>query len=127
MITGLYTGIFGLFLLYHIGSVIRLRFKHGVSLGDGGNADLNHAIRAHGNFIEMVPFFLIMMFLLEIQGMTILYLHVMGILMIVTRVLHDMGIKCPAAPQWPTRRLGSLLSLAIFAFGSLALIYISFK
>ena len=38
-------------------NVSRLRLKHKISLGDGGNAELLSAIRAHANGIEQVPVF----------------------------------------------------------------------
>ena len=46
-------------------NVIRLRFKHRVSLGAGEVPKLERAIRAHGNFAEYVPFALLLIGLSE--------------------------------------------------------------
>ena len=47
-------------------NVSRLRFRHRVSFGDGGNPALTAAIRAHGNSLEQSLLFILLLYFLEI-------------------------------------------------------------
>lgn len=58
-VTGFATAICGLLLVLLALRVSRLRMRQRVALGDGGNAELNRAIRAHGNSAEHAPIFLL--------------------------------------------------------------------
>lgn len=49
-------------------AVIGLRKKNMVGLGSGGHEDLERAIRAQGNFAEYVPFGMILIACLELNG-----------------------------------------------------------
>ena len=49
-------------------AVIGLRRKNQVGLGSGGYEDLERAIRAQGNFAEYVPFGIILIACLELNG-----------------------------------------------------------
>ena len=49
-------------------AVIRLRRKNKVGLGSGGHEELERAIRAQGNFAEYVPFGIMLIACLEING-----------------------------------------------------------
>ena len=93
MITGFYAGLLGLWLVFLILSVVRLRRKYRVGLGDGGQRELTQAIRVHGNFCETVPFILILMGLVEhAQMLPAAALHGFGGALVVSRVLHWRGI-----------------------------------
>ena len=48
--------------------VSRARRQLKVSVGDGGNEALLRRIRAHGNYVENMPFFLILLGLVELAG-----------------------------------------------------------
>ena len=61
MITALYTSLLGILWLGLTMYVILGRWKYEVSLGDGGENDLNRRIRAHANFMETVPFAVILL------------------------------------------------------------------
>jgi hypothetical protein len=54
-------GALGIIYLVLAARVVRGRWTHRVSLGDGGNAAMQRLIRAHGNFGEYVPMLLILM------------------------------------------------------------------
>lgn len=49
-------------------AVIKLRRQNKVGLGNGGNDDLERAIRAQGNFAEYVPLGIILIACLELNG-----------------------------------------------------------
>ncbi|PIR23191.1 MAG: hypothetical protein COV44_04320 [Deltaproteobacteria bacterium CG11_big_fil_rev_8_21_14_0_20_45_16] len=57
MLSYLYIAFHLLFMVFLAVRVIRTRWRHRVSLGDGGNAEMLRAIRIFGNFNEYTPFF----------------------------------------------------------------------
>lgn len=88
------------------------------SIGDAGNPELLQRIRRHGNFIEFVPFVLVLMVLAELQGAGALWLHAAGVLLVVGRIAHPFGLKIDDAGH-PLRYVGNstnLLAAAILAF-----------
>ncbi|MEL6766366.1 MAG: MAPEG family protein [Pseudomonadota bacterium] len=87
-VTALYAGLSGIWLVLLSLAVIRLRWRHRVSLGDGGVAELERACRAHGNAVETVPIVLIMLALAESLGTPAPLLHLFGLGLVVGRVLH---------------------------------------
>ena len=85
------------------------------SIGDGGSNDLLLKIRRHGNFIEWVPFVLILMVLAEAQGTGSTWLHAAGALLVIGRIAHPFGLKIDNGAH-PLRYVGNsanLLSVAI--------------
>lgn len=121
MITGFYAGFLGLMLVVLIVGVVRLRRKHRVSLGDGGQDELEKAIRAHGNFVEVVPLALIIMFILENSGVDSLALYLYGSSLALARVLHAYSIY--HSPKYLGLRVFSMgLSMAVIGLGSLGAI-----
>src|SRR6185437_1884279 len=92
-IVSLYAGINGLIALALAVRVVRQRSKTGTSLGSGGHAALEQAIRVHGNFIEYVPLVLILLTLLELDGTPALRLHVLGAALTLGRILHAWGLS----------------------------------
>ena len=69
-----------------------VRVEADVSIGDGDNVRLIQAIRRHANWTEYVPVAVILMALLEANGANALALHVSGILLVIFRILHPLGI-----------------------------------
>ena len=86
-------------------AVIALRRKNKVGLGSGGHDDLERAIRAQGNFAEYVPFGLILIACLELNGAPALLVLIPGIALIVGRLIHAKGINEPP-PNFSKRVLG---------------------
>ena len=62
-------------------------------MGDGGNDELLLAIRRHGNFVEFVPLAVILMGLLEMNGLSALTIHIFGAVLVIARILHATGLK----------------------------------
>jgi uncharacterized protein len=93
--------------------VIALRRKNQVRLGSGGHADLERAIRAQGNFAEYVPFGLILLGCLELNGAPLWTVIVPAISLTVGRLVHARGIR-EAGPSVTQRVLGMQ-----FTFGTL--------
>lgn len=59
------TGLLGLLYAALSLNVARMRGRKRVSLGDGGDAELQDAIRAHANFMEYVPLCLFLIYMLQ--------------------------------------------------------------
>ena len=91
--------------------VSRLRRPLKVGIGDGGNEVLLRRIRAHGNFAENVPLFLILLALLEFATGGDLWLWGAAILFIISRLLHAFGMDRPGA-NW-MRVTGVTISWAV--------------
>jgi uncharacterized protein len=72
--------------------VSRLRRPLKVGVGDGGNEILLRRIRAHGNFSENVPIFLILLGLLEFATGGDLWLWGAALLFILARIAHAFGM-----------------------------------
>ena len=102
--------------------VISLRKKNRVGLGSGGHEDLERAIRAHGNFAEYVPFGIILMACLELNGAPWWLVAIPGVALIIGRLIHAVGINTPP-PDFTKRILGmkitfaTLLTLVILNLG----------
>jgi uncharacterized membrane protein YecN with MAPEG domain len=108
-ITAGYLGV--LALLYAMLSirVVRLRGKHQVSLGDGGNAALTSAIRSHAHFAEYVPLIMLMVALLEMAGMPPMRLHLLLGALLLARIIHPLGMSAaPATWRFRLFRIGGV-------------------
>ena len=119
MITPVYLFALILVLSFLILKIMRLRMREQVGLGDARNPELMRAIRAHGNFIEMVPFALIIMVLLELQSAPPLALHLYGAGWVVARIAHAQGLYQSAGRSWG-RTIGAVTSLFLLVVGAAA-------
>ena len=90
-------------------AVIGLRRKNKVGLGSGGHEDLERAIRAQGNFAEYVPFGIILIACLELNGAPWWLVIIPGIALIIGRLIHAKGINEPP-PDFSKRVLGMKLT-----------------
>lgn len=92
-ITSLYASLLALIYLFLSVRVVLSRTTHNVSLGTPEEVtELTKKIRVHGNFSEYIPFWLILMALLEISNWKPLFLHSMWIAFILGRILHIIAI-----------------------------------
>ncbi len=112
--------------LVYLALVVRVgqgRFLHKVSLGDGGNPDMLVRMRTHANFAEYVPLILILMGLIETSNGNPIILTVIGVLLIISRILHALGMPRPAPNvQRASGAGGTMLLLAILALWGLFLV-----
>jgi hypothetical protein len=121
VITPFYAGLLGLMLITLAINAIRVRMRTRVSIGDGGDAGLAHAIRAHGNFVEYAPMGLILMALVEMQGAPALVLHMLGAALVLGRAAHAWGLT-RVNDLHPARGIGMMLTFAAIALASVGLI-----
>jgi uncharacterized membrane protein YecN with MAPEG domain len=92
-------------------AVIGLRRKNKVGLGNGGYDDLERAIRAQGNFAEYVPFGMILLACLELNGAPWWLVAIPGIALIIGRLIHAKGINLPP-PDFSLRVMGMKITFA---------------
>jgi uncharacterized membrane protein YecN with MAPEG domain len=114
LITSIIAAIFTIIFVKLSLAVIALRRKNKVGLGSGGHEDLERAIRAQGNFAEYVPFGIILIACLELNGTPWWLVLLPGIALIIGRLIHAKGMNTPP-PDFSLRVTGMKLT-----FGTLA-------
>jgi len=72
--------------------VIKMRRQFRIPIGMGSQSELEAAIRAHGNFSEYVPFFLMLSLVAEVNGAPTWLIAICSILMITGRLIHSVAI-----------------------------------
>lgn len=121
MISSFYAAILALLIVWLSLQVIKLRRAKKVRLGDGGEPELQIAIRAQGNAIEYVPISLILLVLLELNGAHATLVHSGGIAVLAGRLLHARGLLTESLHY---RVLG--MKVTIFSLIGLALSNIAY-
>jgi hypothetical protein len=122
LITSIIASILTIIFIKLSFAVIALRRKNQVGLGNGGHDDLERAIRAQGNFAEYVPFGIILIACLELNGAPWWLVAIPGITLIIGRLIHAKGIRVPP-PDFSKRVLGmkftfsTLISLVFLNLG----------
>jgi uncharacterized membrane protein YecN with MAPEG domain len=106
-ITALYAGMLAFIAIVLQQLVGKVRLPTKVSINDGGNPTLAAAMRRQANFIENVPLALILLALVEANGLGVGWLHALGTVLVVSRLVHPFGIH-PQVMQKPARLLGAL-------------------
>ncbi len=92
-ITLFFASLHALLMLMLLARISRHRHGHRIGLGDGGDSELGRKIRVHGNFVEHVPFALLLLALLELSGLPDSWLWVFGGALLIGRVMHAMGLS----------------------------------
>jgi uncharacterized membrane protein YecN with MAPEG domain len=93
IVTALYAGLLGLLAVGVAFPAGMLRGKLNISVGDGGSPALLLAMRRHANFAEWVPLALILIALLELNGVSTRAIHCLGAALVIARLLHAIGLK----------------------------------
>lgn len=91
--------------------VSQLRLRHKVSIGDEGNAQVTARMRAHANYAEYTPFFLILLGLIELAVGSPLWLWGIAIVYVLARIAHAFGMDRGRGPN-PLRVGGVAVSWA---------------
>jgi uncharacterized membrane protein YecN with MAPEG domain len=117
-----FTVIFCLFLVALSINVIRIRRQNKIPYGDGGNDVLARAIRAHGNFVEYVPFALFAIFLVEINMLGRTAVMLMLSMLLLGRISHAAGLLFFEPQNKMPRQIGMMLTFASIIFASLVMI-----
>ena len=113
-ITPVYAGLVGLMLVALSFRVIFRRRSAKVSLGDGDDTELRKCIRVQANCAEYAPFALLLMLLVELEGGSPLFVHAIGITLLLGRLMHGYGFSA-SPPIMPLRTYGMLLTFTSLA------------
>ena len=116
-ITAFYAGMHGLLAVILANFVLFVRLRP-----RSPEWQASAAPRVQANFIENVPIALLLLLVLEIQGMPMIALHVSGGLLFLFRCLHAYGLGTIEGPNYP--RLigaqGTFLLISVMAIACLA-------
>ncbi|MEN8161029.1 MAG: MAPEG family protein [Myxococcota bacterium] len=124
-ISALYTALQALLAIGLVAPVGMLRGRTNVSLGSGGNPDLEAAIRRHANWTEHVPIALLLIALLELNGGSAGLLHGLGATLLVARILHPLGIDATEMRR-PLRGIGAVATMIVTLVAAIALLLTAF-
>ena len=69
-------------------------------------------MRVHGNFIEYVPLALILLGIIEFSGVGVVWVHVIGIALLIARIAHAIGLTLSVGVSLP-RSIGVLGTFAV--------------
>ena len=122
MISTIFTSILAIWLLILSARVIALRgvsFLKFFSFNNFGEKALSRSVRAQGNFIEYTPFFLILLFIAEFNGLHPHFLYLVSCLFLISRLMHGIGLgfmrHSPFLRGWGTvLTFVSILLIAMF-------------
>lgn len=93
VVTPIYTALAILLILVLAARVVQSRRSEKIGLGDGNSPQLQRRVRAHANAVENLPIALIGLLLLELSGFHGWILHLLGAVLITSRVLHALGLS----------------------------------
>jgi len=89
----LYTALLGLLLIALSVNVVLARKRYRVGLGVGSEQGMQQAVRVQANFAEYVPFAVVLLVLSELMALPTVAVHVAGIVLLTSRVLHAWGLS----------------------------------
>jgi uncharacterized protein len=116
--SALYAALLGLLAVILTVQVIMNRVKTGVQAGDGGNAKLAQAIRAHANLAEQAPMALLLLVLAEILGTPSSAIYGLGAVLVIARVANAWGLSHSLGPTMP-RQAGAGVTVLVVAAAAL--------
>ncbi len=121
----LYASLLGFLYFYISLTVIKGRRSNKVSLGPGSDNEILHLTSAHNNFASYVPLFLIMLYILEVNGAYSVLIHSLGVAFLAGRILHFLSMK-NQEKTFEKRVLGMKLTLwpLIISSGCCFILYI---
>jgi len=110
-------GLLGLLAVALATNVGLMRGRKRINLGDGGDAEMQAAVRAHGNLVEFAPLTLLMIYMAsDFYGFRMV--ASLSVVLLVARVLHAGGML-GLIPKG--RLLGTLGSTAVLGIASILL------
>lgn len=121
-ITSLYAALGALLMFVLALRVMQLRHTHRVGIGTGGEESLARAIRAHANAVEYLPIALLLLLILDLDQTRAWVLHAFGIVLIVGRILHAIGLSTNAGTSFG-RFVGTGLTMLVIFLMALLLLW----
>ena len=113
--TAVYTGLLALTYIGLSFRVIQQRRRHKVSYGEKNKEgetvqDLALAIAVHNNAGQYVPIFILLLFFIEYQQFSAIFINIVGVAFVVGRLLHASGMT---KSNYTLRKMGMMLTLFI--------------
>jgi uncharacterized membrane protein YecN with MAPEG domain len=106
--------------------VSRVRIASKVLIGDGNVPMLAARMRAHANFIEYTPMFLILLGLVELARGSATWLWLVAIVFILSRILHVFGMdRVTTNALRATGFVGTVIATLVLAGYALAMPYLT--
>tara|TARA_R110002049_G_scaffold91440_1_gene227885 strand:- start:149 stop:544 length:396 start_codon:yes stop_codon:yes gene_type:complete len=100
-VSPIYISLLALLIIILAYRVTLFRREEGVSLGeDTSSKAMKSAIRAHGNAVENIPIAALLLLMLELNALNPILLHVLGLVLVVSRVLHAWGLSKRNGPTF---------------------------
>lgn len=121
MISSIYAALLAFWIVWLSLRVIKLRRAKRIRLGDGGDPELQTAIRMQGNATEYVPLSLILLVLLELDQAHAALVHLGGVALVAGRMAHARGLL---TDNLRYRVLG--MQLTIFTLIGLAMLNLAY-
>ena len=124
LITSIYAALIAFIFFALCWRVIAYRRANKLSIGDEGDRSLLRRMRAQANCAEYAPFGLLLLLMLEMQNGNALFVHAMGLCLLLGRAAHAYGFA--AKPMnLPMRQLGMVLTFIQLIATSVALLLIA--
>ena len=117
-ITALYAGLLGLLAILLANQVLYGRLRTG-RIAEWKPDTL---LRVQANFVEQVPLALILLLLLEVQGVQPMLVHAFGATLVVLRLAHAWGFSRDPGANYP-RLIGAQGTFLLVSIISIAAIY----
>ena len=117
-ITALYAGLLCIVGLTLAALVGRERGRTGASLGNSGDKRMIEAERRHMNWVEYVPFIILLLAIIELNGGPRWWLHALGSVLLVARIVHPFGIDHEHMMLW--QRFVGIIGTFLVAVAAIA-------
>ncbi|MBE9607448.1 MAPEG family protein [Acetobacteraceae bacterium H6797] len=122
-ITPIYAALLALIYLFLCGRISLRRRARNILIGLGGDAELERRVRVQGNFIEYVPFALLLILMAELRGAPGLVLNGLGLALLLGRSLHAWGFSQGEGEDLRFRFAGMVLTFTALMGGALAAVW----
>jgi uncharacterized protein len=101
--------------------VIRARRQAKAAIGTRGDVRLERKIRVHANFAEYVPFALLLLTFVEMQGGPAWLIHLICLAFLAGRSIHAYGVS-QVDEDYRLRSTGMAITFAVIAVTALVLV-----
>ncbi len=120
-ITPTYIAILGLLFLPFTIRAGLYRVKAKILIGTGDDPEMVRRMRGQANFIETVPISLFLLITMEILGASDIWLHGLGIALVLGRISHYLGLTEIVPRQF--RVIGMVATLLVILISSLWILF----
>lgn len=121
-VTPLFAAVFAIIYVYLSFRVIAHRFTKQISLGTGGDKNLEKAIRIQANFGEYIPISLLLFWFLEVITYASGLVLILGTVLLLARFSHIIGLN-DTKNKLIFRQVGMVATFTVILIASVKLIW----